>query len=112
MIISEQQRNDPPAFDDHNQSNQAISRSARVLLRRVFSILRGCGISENKLRQMAVAAVDEVTCIPDSQPSRVTARQAIMCCDLVLKWRRDCKFVDEQGMPSLLALDNSDRSFG
>jgi uncharacterized protein DUF6502 len=92
-------------------SGDAISMSAQVLLRRVFRILRGCGISEVKLRRMALAAVDEVISIPDSRASRVTARQAIMCCDLVLKWRRDCKFVDADGMPAQLTLDDSSQSF-
>ena len=94
------------------KSSDAISKSAQVLLRRVFRILRGCGISEDKLRHMALAAVDEVTSIPDSRASRVTARQAIMCCDLVLKWRRDYKFVDADGMPAQLTLDESSQSFG
>src|SRR5262245_12491992 len=94
------------------QSVDAISKSAHVLLRRVFRILRGCGISECRLRHMALAALNEVTSIPESQPSRVTARQAIMCCDLVLKWRRDCKFVDSAGMPAQLTLDESKQSFG
>jgi hypothetical protein len=92
-------------------SGDAISMSAQVLLRRVFRILRGCGISEVKLRRMALAAVDEVISIPDSRASRVTARQAIICCDLVLKWRRDCKFVDADGMPAQLTLDDSSQSF-
>ena len=92
-------------------SGDAISMSAQVLLRRVFRILRGCGISEVKLRRMALAAVDEVISIPDSRASRVTARQAIMCCDLVLKWRRDCKFLDADGMPAQLTLDDSSQSF-
>jgi len=93
------------------KSGDRISMSAHVLLRRVFRILRGCGISEGKLRRMALAAVDEIVCIPDSRASRVTARQAIMCCDLVLKWRRDCKFVDVDGMPAQLTLDESSQSF-
>ena len=95
-----------------SQSSDSILNSARLLLRRVFRILRGCGISEYQLRQMATVAVDEIASIPDSHPSRVTARQAIMCCDLVLKWRRDCRFVDANGMPTQLALDDSCLSFG
>jgi hypothetical protein len=93
------------------ESAGGISNSARVLLRRVFRILRGCGISENELRQMAAAAIDEVSNIPEAQPSRVTARQAIMCCDVVLKWRRDCKFLDANGLPAQLAMDTGLLSF-
>ncbi|HET8691866.1 MAG TPA: hypothetical protein VFM30_07030, partial [Steroidobacteraceae bacterium] len=76
-----------------------ISRSARILLRRVFRILRGCGISEAELRSMAKAAVDEIEKIPESQPSRVTVRQAMLCCDVVLDWRRNPKFLDVHGAP-------------
>jgi hypothetical protein len=88
-----------------------ILATAEVLLRRVFRILRGCGISEAELRKMAAAAVDEVEKIPDAQPGRVTARQAIMCCDVVLKWRRDCSFLDEQGAPAPLVLSGHRQAF-
>jgi len=60
---------------------------------------------------MANTAVNEVERIPDAQPSRVTARQAIMCCDVVLRWRRDCAFLDEFGSPAQLALDGDGQSF-
>jgi len=93
------------------QNGDSISGAAQILLRRVFRILRGCGISETKLREMSMSAVDELTNIPESQPSRVTARQAIMCCDLVLKWRRDCRFLDSDGAPNALELDESANSF-
>jgi hypothetical protein len=88
-----------------------ILATAGVLLRRVFRILRGCGIAEFELRSMAAAAVDEIEKIPDSQPGRVTARQALMCCDVVLKWRRDCAFLDEQGAPAQLVLEGHRQAF-
>lgn len=88
-----------------------ISESARILLRRVFRILRGCGLSESELRQMATLAVNEIAQIPDAQPSRVTARQAMMCCDVVLKWRRDCRFVDLNGLPGQLRISEVENSF-
>ena len=91
--------------------DNSISVSASILLRRVFRILRGCGISEDELRRMATLAVSEIECIPDTQPSRVTARQAMMCCDVVLKWRRDCNFLDTQGMPAQLSLNGPAKSF-
>jgi hypothetical protein len=94
-----------------NAKNDAISGTASVLLRRIFRILRGCGISEIDLRKMADSAVSEVERIPDPQPSRVTARQAMMCCDVVLKWRRDCSYLDNNGFPRPLALGGETYSF-
>lgn len=88
-----------------------IAQTAHILLRRVFRILRGCGLTEAELRAMSSEAVDEITQITDSQPSRVTARQALMCCDVVLKWRRDHRFLDAAGLPAPLSLDGIAPSF-
>ena len=88
-----------------------ISDSARILLRRVFRILRGCGIAETDLRQMALEAVGEVERIPDAHPSRVTTRQAMMCCDVVLSWRRNIAFLDANGSPAQLTREGSPQSF-
>jgi hypothetical protein len=60
---------------------------------------------------MASAAITDVVQIPDPQPSLVTARQAMMCCDVVLRWRRDCRFVDESGLPSQLPVHGLQHSF-
>jgi Family of unknown function (DUF6502) len=92
-------------------AESTISESARILLRRVFRILRGCGLSETKLRQLATSAVDEIVQIADAQPSRVTARQGMMCCDVVLKWRRDCRFVNLNGLPDQLRISEVENSF-
>jgi hypothetical protein len=91
--------------------DNSIVRSAEVLLRRVFRILRGCGITEADLKSMAASAVNEIAQIPDPQPSRVTARQAMMCCDLVLKWRRDCRYLNESGLPRILSIKGEESSF-
>ena len=91
--------------------NDGIAESARILLRRVFRILRGCGIAETHLRQMALEAVSEVEKIPDAQPSRVTARQAMMCCDVVLSWRRNIAFLDTSGLPAHLVREGAPQSF-
>ena len=88
-----------------------VLTSAQILLRRVFRILRGCGIQESELRLMANAAITDVVQIPDPQSSRVTARQAMMCCDIVLRWRRDCRFVDGNGFPSQLPIHALENSF-
>jgi Family of unknown function (DUF6502) len=111
MVIPGSQADDRKMSEESSNSNGRISNSARVLLRRIFRILRGCGISEHDLRQMAQVAINEVAGMPDGHASRVTARQAIMCSDLVFKWRRDCKFVDSNGFPAQLALDDSSLSF-
>lgn len=88
-----------------------IADSAYILLRRVFRILRGCGLSASQLKAMTEQALDEVDELPMSQFSRVTARQALTCSDVVLKWRRDCQFLDSTGMPAQLAVDVGSPSF-
>jgi hypothetical protein len=35
----------------------------------------------------------------------------MMCCDVVLKWRRDCRFVDSRGLPDQLPISNEGKSF-
>ena len=110
-------RTEPSGTGNSSAANKSpsggnvISASAQILLRRVFRILRGCGIRESELRLMANAAITDVIQIPDPQPSRVTARQAMMCCDVVLKWRRDCRFVDKSGLPNQLPIHAQENSF-
>ena len=94
-----------------SSGNDGITESARILLRRVFRILRGCGIGEIHLRQMALEAVSDVEKTPDAQPSRVTARQAMMCCDVVLGWRRNIAFLDASGLPAHLVREGAAQSF-
>jgi hypothetical protein len=88
-----------------------MTQSAGILLRRVFRILRGCGISETQLREMAAKTLNEIERISDAQAGRVTARQAVLCSDVVLKWRRDCQFLDADGIPALLPMTGIDASF-
>jgi hypothetical protein len=96
---------------EHNLTDDSIARSAAILLRRVFRILRGCGIAESDLKSMANSALNDIAQIPDQQPSRVTARQALMCCDLVLRWRRDCRYLDEFGVPRILSIIGEEDTF-
>jgi hypothetical protein len=110
-MTSESYRQDLDPRRQSEAQENAIECSARLILRRVFRILKGCGISELELRKMAMSAVNEIVRIPDSQPSRVTARQAMMCCDVILKWRRDYRFVDSSGMPDQLPMANEQNSF-
>lgn len=97
--------------DELQGDGEALLMSAQLIMRRVFRILRGCGLAESDLRSMASIAITDIAQIPDAQPSRVTARQAMMCCDVVLKWRRDCRFVDQHGLPSQLPIPGSHKSF-
>jgi hypothetical protein len=93
------------------QPNNGVAASAHILLRRVFRILRGCGLSLSRLQSMSEQALREIDGIPDTHASRVTARQAFMCCDVVLKWRRDCKYLDQSGLPMQLSINGASPSF-
>jgi len=95
----------------HHDALQGVTNSAYILLRRVFRILKGCGLSSAQLREMTDQALNEIQQIPDGHPSRVTARQGLMCCDAVLRWRRDCSFLDAAGFPAQLSLDGTSPSF-
>jgi hypothetical protein len=99
------------APDAVGRVNDAIIRCAHIMLRRVFRIMRACGFSENELRDMAIRAVNEVEMIADSRRSKISARQAMMCCDVVLKWRRDCTFLDNDGAPAPLPFHGGIKSF-
>lgn len=92
-------------------SSGVVSESAKILLRRVFRILRGCGIRLDTLRDMASDALLAVENVPDAHANRVTARQAFMCCDVVLKWRRDPRFLDANGLPASLSLNAQSPTF-
>ncbi|MGE0031067.1 MAG: DUF6502 family protein [Steroidobacteraceae bacterium] len=93
------------------QANDGVAVSAHILLRRLFRILRGCGLSLSQLQSISDQALNEVQGIPDAHASRVTARQAFMCCDVVLKWRRDCKYLDKAGLPMQLSINGASPSF-
>jgi hypothetical protein len=92
-------------------SNDAVTDSAHILLRRVFRILRGCGLSLSHLQSVSETALSEVQGIRDAHASRVTARQGLMCCDVVLKWRRDCTYLDQAGLPVQLSISGGSPSF-
>lgn len=93
------------------QPNDGVEDSAHILLRRVFRILRGCGLSLPQLQLMSEQALHQVQGMPDTHLSRVTARQAFMCCDVVLKWRRDYTYLDQEGLPLQLSMNGASPSF-
>lgn len=88
-----------------------VKTSAQILLRRVLRILKGCGLSSSQLKEMVEQILQDIEKIPDVHPSRVTARQGLMCSDAVLKWRRDLAFLDSAGHPAQLSLDDISPSF-
>jgi hypothetical protein len=111
MDDAEEKAQDASSKSMNVSFQDGISTSADILLRRVFRILRGCGIAEDKLRAMAISAVNEIEKIPEAQPNRVTARNAMMCCDVVLNWRRNTSFLDSAGAPARLPFEHSAGSF-
>ncbi len=104
--IQSQQPEEPP-----NTAHSDVSRSAQLLLQRVFRILRGCGIDMITLREMTNGALMTVEGVPNPHANRVTARQGLICCDVVLRWRRDPRFLDEEGLPNRLSLNGTSPSF-
>lgn len=88
-----------------------ILLSARMLIRRVIRILKACGISDSELRVILGDEISTSESIEQPQVSAATARQIITCSDVVLKWRRDSKFLTSGGLPSLLSLGGLSSSF-
>lgn len=88
-----------------------VSETAHTLLRRVFRILQGCGLTITQLSNISKQALGDVEESAEGNTNRVTARQAFMCSDLVLKWRRDCSFLDDEGLPAQLTLNGAAPSF-
>lgn len=101
----------PDDLEINCRTNDAIYRCGHLLLKRVVRIMRACGFSESELREMTTRVVNEVEAIPDSKRSMVTARQTMMCCDVVLHWRRDCKYLDNDGAPLQLMISGKKQSF-
>lgn len=91
--------------------NPAVLVSAQILLRRVFRILRGCRIDTKSLHGIIKDALESASEIPASQANCVTAREALICCDVVLKWRRYPKFLDSEGLPAQLSVRDRAPSF-
>ncbi|HEU0225929.1 MAG TPA: DUF6502 family protein [Steroidobacteraceae bacterium] len=85
--------------------------SAQLLLHRAFRIMRGCGVSASQLAAMSQRALDELQTLPEVSRGNITARQALTCCDVILKWRRDCHFLNSEGQPQSLVVDGHSPSF-
>jgi len=92
-------------------TEEAVDHSASVLLRRVFRILRGCGISTESLATLAAQALGEIRPLPNVPLSNVSTEQTLACCDVVLRWRRDCRFLDAGGRARRLAVHEGTSSF-
>jgi uncharacterized protein DUF6502 len=99
------------AQECESEAGAGVAESARILLLRVMRILRGCGLKTSTLREIAEEALIAVESVPDPHAHSVTARQGLMCCDVVLKWRRDPRFLDSDGLPSQLSLHGESPTF-
>lgn len=85
--------------------------AAHTLIQRVLRILRACGVSNTELREIFDQEISASAAIVQSQVSPATARQIITCSDVVLKWRRDSKFLTTDGLPGLLTLHGASSNF-
>lgn len=93
------------------QSGGSLLPSAQLLLRRAFRIMRGCGISASQLAAVSEQVLAELQALPDVPISKITVQQTLACCDVVLKWRRDCRFLNEEGQPRTLIIQGRSPSF-
>jgi hypothetical protein len=82
-----------------------------MLIRRVIRILKVCGISDSEFREIFGQEISASASIVQSHASPVTTRQIITCSDVVLKWRRDSKFLTPEGLPSLLSSRDATPNF-
>lgn len=98
-------------LDASTHSNRAIS-CARMLVRRVIRILKACGITDLDLREIVRQEIATSESIVISHESPATARQIITCSDVVLRWRRDARFLTLDGLPNLLSLRGESPAFG
>ena len=98
-------------LDASTHSDRVIS-TARTLIRRVLRILKACGISNAKLREIIEQEIATSVATMQWQVSSATARQIITCSDVVLKWRRDSWFLTTEGLPGLLTLHGAAANFG
>lgn len=97
-------------LDPSTHSSRVVS-CARILVRRVIRILKACGISDSVLREIVGQEISASESILLSHESSATARQIITCSDIVLKWRRDGRFLTSEGLPNLLSLRSESSSF-
>jgi hypothetical protein len=91
-------------------SDRVVS-SARTLIQRVVRILRCCGLSDSKIREIVEEAMPRLQSAQAGYVTAATAHHLITCSDLVLKWRRDSRFLTAEGLPCLLSLESNSPSF-
>lgn len=95
----------------NGKPDPVVLESARVLLRQVFRILRGCGIDPETLQSIRDEALDCGLEIPSAHANGVSAHQALVCSDIILRWRRSPKFLTSEGLPAQLSVDGRKPSF-
>ena len=98
-------------MQEQSHDTDRIISSARNVIGRVIRVLRGCGISEMQLREIVAQEIPKADVIPQSRLSTATTRQLITCSDVVLRWRRDSRFLTSRGLPAVLSLDCTSPSF-
>lgn len=88
-----------------------IKSCTRILVRRVIRILKACGITNLELQEIFAQEISASGSIAQSDVSSATARQIIACSDVVLRWRRDSRFLTSDGLPSVLAISGNASNF-
>ena len=94
-----------------DSDSERIKSSAHSLVRRVIRVLMGCGISELDLREILAHEIRNTDVFPQSSLSTATTPLLIACSDVVLKWRRDSRFLTLAGVPAPLSLEHVSPSF-
>ncbi|MBX3703563.1 MAG: hypothetical protein KF822_07310 [Steroidobacteraceae bacterium] len=95
----------------NSNMDASVLPSAHLLLHRVVRILRGCGISTSQLATLTEKVLKESDALPKAPLGTITAQQGLACCDVILKWRRECRFLDSDGQARLLPIDGPSPSF-
>jgi hypothetical protein len=68
-------------------------------------------MSNAELQEIFIQETETTQPISHSHANSATARQIITCSDVVLKWRRDSRFLTSEGLPSHLHCDGATSSF-
>src|SRR6185295_3000140 len=78
---------------------------------RVVRILRGCGLTTMQLNEIYGRVITDCASIPEPKPSSTNAQLSLQCSDVVLRWRRDHRFLTGTGAPRQLPLEKASPNF-
>lgn len=93
-------------FNDSDRT----ARAGRSVMRRIVRILHACGLSRSDLLEMARTEIGDLI-EPTEGLLRTTTRQTLVCSNIVLRWRRDPRFVGADGLPLQLIIAGGSLSF-